>query len=220
MLTSHLEAVLRRAITGKGGDIQVSLFHAMAEWMAVPLLQAGGGKPPKRVGFSHPTVAPYGVFATSDGTPILISIQNDREWATFAAKVLRRADLATDAKMATNIARVANRQEMDSLIAANFATRAIDELARTMDEVEIAYGRVNDVMGLMKHPHLRITTVGTPSGPADVPSPSAIHVGFPEAFGPGPRPRRRRRACTQGILGLTPAFTVSRVSRLKSIPAL
>ncbi|NOU07916.1 MAG: CoA transferase [Hyphomicrobiaceae bacterium] len=181
-----LEALLRRAITGKGGEIQVSLFHSMAEWMSVPLLQAGGGKPPKRVGFSHPTVAPYGVFATNDGTPILISIQNDREWATFAAKILDRADLATDAKMATNIARVANRPEMDALIAKNFASRTIDDLARLLDAVEIAYGHVNDVMGLSKHPHLRLSKVSTPSGLADVPSPPAIHVHHAETFGPVP----------------------------------
>lgn len=181
-----LEALLRRAVTGKGGEVQVSLFDSMSEWMAVPLLQAGGGKPPKRVGFQHPTVAPYGVFDTADGTPILISIQNDREWATFARKIIARPDLATDPKMATNIARVANRAEMDAIIAANFRARAIDELASALDTAEIAYGRVNDVHGLMRHPHYRVTTVGTPSGPADVPAPPGIHVGEKIAFGPVP----------------------------------
>ena len=181
-----LEALLHRANTGEGGEIQVSLFGSMAEWMSVPLLQAGGGKPPKRVGFSHPTVAPYGVFATRDGTPVLISIQNDREWATFAAKILARADLAIDPKMATNVARVANRAEMDALIAKEFATRDIDSLATAFDAAEIAYGRVNDVHGLAAHPHLQLSAVSTPSGPASLPMPAARHVGVEQSYGPVP----------------------------------
>jgi itaconate CoA-transferase len=181
-----LEALLRRAMTGQGGEVQVSLFGSMAEWMSVPLLQAGGGKPPQRVGFSHPTVAPYGVFATRDGTPILISIQNDREWVVFATKILGRADLATDAKMATNVARVANRVEMDGLIADLFAAREIDALAAALDAAEIAYGRVNDVQTLEAHPHLQLTQVETPSGPAWVPVPAARHVGVALDYGPVP----------------------------------
>jgi itaconate CoA-transferase len=197
-----LEALLRRAQTGVGGEVQVSLFGSMAEWMSVPLLQAGGGKPPQRVGFSHPTVAPYGVFATRDGTPVLISIQNDREWATFAKAILGRADLATDPKMATNVARVANRVEMDGLIARAFAERRLDDLAEAFDAAEIAYGRVNDVHGLATHPHLALTSVGTPSGPADMPVPAALHVGVPQAYGPVPAMGAHTAAVRDEFCGL------------------
>ncbi len=181
-----LEALLRRARTGAGGEVQVSLFGSMAEWMSVPLLQAAGGKPPQRMGFSHPTVAPYGVFQTRDGTPILISIQNDREWVVLASEVLKRADLAHDPRYATNVARVANRREMDALIAVDFGTREIDALAVDLDRCEIAYGRVNDVHGLSAHPHLALTTVMTPSGPAAMPVPASVHEGATLDFGAVP----------------------------------
>ena len=196
-----LEALLRRARTNEGGEIQVSLFGSIAEWMSVPLLQAGGGKFPQRVGFSHPTIAPYGVFATRGGTPILISIQNDREWATFAATILRRADLSTDARMATNVARIANRAALDSMIADVFASFDIDSLAAALDVAEIAYGRVNDVHGLERHPHLALTSVATSSGPAAMPAPAALHVGEEVDFGAVPAlgadtDRIRREFCT------------------------
>lgn len=181
-----LEALLRRARTGEGGEVQVSLFGSMAEWMSVPLLQASGGKPPTRVGFSHPTVAPYGVFAAKGGTPILISIQNDREWVVLATKVLNRPDLARHPRMATNVARVANRAEMDGLIADNFAARDIDALAGDLDAAEIAYGRVNDVHGLARHPHLALTTIDTPNGPVAMPAPAARHVGDDLKYDPLP----------------------------------
>ncbi len=83
-----LEALLLRGRTGKGSVLSVSMFAAMADWMTVPLLQTEGGKPPRRMGLAHPSIAPYGVFKTKDGIDILISIQNDREWRLLAEKVL------------------------------------------------------------------------------------------------------------------------------------
>eukprot|EP01052_Picozoa_sp_SAG31_P067922 SAG31_NODE_26728_length_437_cov_1.162722_1_plen_52_part_01 len=46
--------------------------------MAVPLLHyEADGSGPSRVGLAHPTIHPYGVYATSDSSrPVLISIQN------------------------------------------------------------------------------------------------------------------------------------------------
>ena len=83
-----LEALIARGRTGEGADIRVSMFDSMMEWMAVPMLSTEYGAPPKRIGLSHTALAPYGVFQTADNVPILISIQNDREWATFCTKVL------------------------------------------------------------------------------------------------------------------------------------
>ena len=97
------------------------MFDAMADWMAVPLLQHEGGDPPKRIGLAHPSIAPYGVFKTRDGADILISIQNDREWRVLAEKVLGDAALAADPNFATNAERMERRAETDGRVAAAFA---------------------------------------------------------------------------------------------------
>ena len=86
-----LEALIARQRTGDGALIRVSLFDATAEWMAVPLIHFDyGGRAPERMGLAHPSVAPYGVFATGDGKEILIAIQNEREWRRFCAEILKR----------------------------------------------------------------------------------------------------------------------------------
>ena len=149
-------------------------------------------------------MAPYGVFETQDGTPILISIQNDREWSAFATKILLRPDLAMNAKMATNVARVANRVEMDSLIAKVFCARGIEALAAAMDAAEIAYGRVTDVHGLMAHPQLALSRITTPSGIAELPAPAALHVGVAEDFGPVPALGADTARVRREFLGSTP----------------
>ena len=90
--TAHaaiLEALLGRGITGEGADIRVSMFDVMADWLTVPLLHQEAGEAPRRIGLAHPSIAPYGVFATRDGREILISIQSDREWTKFCTEFLR-----------------------------------------------------------------------------------------------------------------------------------
>ena len=181
-----LEALIRRARTGEGAAIGVSLFDAMADWMTVPFLQAQGGKPPQRVGLAHPSISPYGVFETRDGADILISIQNDREWQMLAAKVLGDASLGSDPRFSTNVARVANRPQTDGLVARAFAAQDVAPLMERLAAADVAFGRVNDATLLANHPHLRSITVGTPTGPATYPAPARLWAGETRAYGPVP----------------------------------
>jgi itaconate CoA-transferase len=182
-----LEALIARGRTGQGADIRVSMFDAMMEWMAIPLLFGEHGEPPKRMGLTHFSVAPYGVFPTQDGSPILISVQNDREWAIFCTKVLGRPELITDPRCATNPARVANRAETDGLIARHFGAQQAETLAQRLESAEIAFARVNDVVSVLRHPHLRRVKVASPNGCIDLPAPPARFKGEDDpSFGPLP----------------------------------
>ena len=182
-----LEALLVRAQTGQGADIRVSMFDSMMEWMAIPMLYTEYGAPPKRLGLTHPSVAPYGVFQSADDVPILISVQNDREWVTLCTKVLGRPEFATDPRFATSPARTANRAATDGMVAEHFARHGVDELAHQLEAAQIAFARVNDVHAIQRHPHLRRLSVASPNGPVQLPAPSARVVGeaAPE-FGPLP----------------------------------
>ena len=74
-----LQGLFARERSGEGRAIEVSLYHAMADWMNVPYLQTRyGGRPPGRQGLQHPSIAPYGAYACADGKQLLISIQNER----------------------------------------------------------------------------------------------------------------------------------------------
>jgi itaconate CoA-transferase len=169
-----LEALIARGRTGQGATISVSLFDAMADWMTVPLLHHEGGKSPKRLGLSHPSISPYGVFKTRDGVDILISIQNDREWRMLASKVMGDEALANDPKFAKLVDRVTHRADTDGKVAASFSTMDVESLSEKLAEADIAFARVNDVSGFIAHPHLRRISVDTPSGPVSYPAPAPI----------------------------------------------
>lgn len=181
-----LEALIGRAATGEGADISISMFDVTADWLAVPLLQAEGGKPPKRVGLAHPSIAPYGVFTTRDGKEILISIQSEREWKKFCAMFLKMPDLPADPRFGSNVARVANRAETDGLIGAAFAALDASEALGLLAQADVAFASVNDMAALSSHPHLRRIAVETPEGPVALPAPAPIFKGAPRAYGPVP----------------------------------
>ncbi|MWB77512.1 CoA transferase [Pseudooceanicola sp. 216_PA32_1] len=181
-----LEALLRRGKTGTGAAISVSMFDVIADWLTVPLLNHEGGKPPRRVGMAHPSIAPYGVFAARDNSRILISVQSDREWAKLCDVFLGRPELARDPRFATNTARVANRAETDALVTAGFQTRDGAEAIAVLQRADIALASVNDMAGLSVHPHLRRITVDTPNGPVSFPAPAPVWRDQTQVFGPVP----------------------------------
>ncbi len=182
-----LEALIARSITGQGKGIAVSLFDGMADWMTVPLLQyEGTGRNPPRIGLAHPSICPYGAFGTKDGQLVLISIQNEREWASFSAHFMDDAALPQREGFRSNNERVANRPMVDAHIAAMFAALTRDECAAKLRRANTAYGFVNDCEGLRNHPALRRIAVETPEGPVEINAPAARLSDGPRALGAVP----------------------------------
>jgi len=164
-----LAALLQRTRTGRGTALEVSMFDAIAEFMGPALYYTQHtGAVPQRAGLSHPTIAPYDAYATSDGGEVVLGVQNDREWVRFASFVLERPDLATDPAFATNQARVRNRPAVDAAVAAALATRTLSEALGLLDRHNIANARVSSVQDLVDHPQLaargRWREVGSPVG--------------------------------------------------------
>lgn len=187
--TAHaaiLEALIGRGIHGDGADIRISMFDVMADWETVPLLNHEGGKSPKRIGLAHPSISPYGAFASSDGVLILISIQSEREWANLTRHVLGDEGLTVHELFKTNVLRVRNRPQTDGLVAEVFARHTADDLEAMLDKADVAFARVNDMDALSAHPHVRRVTVETPNGPVSYPAPAAIVDGETRTYGPVP----------------------------------
>ncbi|HKW55068.1 MAG TPA: CaiB/BaiF CoA-transferase family protein [Stellaceae bacterium] len=170
-----LEALYARERSGEGDTLSISLFDATAEWMAVPFLHHEyGGKAPQRLGLKHPSIAPYGAFAAADGKEIVISIQNEREWQRFCRDILARPELAADPRFSDNVRRVGNRAALDALVAEVFAREPRAALGERLKAADIAFGNLNTVADLARHPHLRRLATPTPEGAVDVPAPPAI----------------------------------------------
>ncbi|MBI4539217.1 MAG: CoA transferase [Gemmatimonadetes bacterium] len=165
-----LEALMARERTGTGCGITISLFDCLADWMTVPYLhQVYGGRAPVRSGLHHASIAPYGPYPTGDGRQVLISIQNDREWVRFCESVLCCSEMVRDPRFADNDRRVANRGALNEAVDQVFLALSMEEVVDRLQAADIAFGRLNTVEDLARHPQLRLSTIDTPGGPVELP---------------------------------------------------
>ncbi|MEU9997951.1 CaiB/BaiF CoA-transferase family protein [Streptomyces sp. NPDC050848] len=181
-----LAALVRRGTTGRGGPVEVSLLDSLAEWMGHPLHHGmHGGEAPARTGLAHAVIAPYDAYPTADGSLVLLSVQNDREWRRLAERVLERPDLADDPAFATNTARVAGRAATDGVVAGTLAPLTAAEALARLDAAGIACARLNTVADLAEHPQLaareRWREVESPVGPLRSLLPPVVFPDGPDA---------------------------------------
>lgn len=186
-----LTALYTRATTGEAHPVEVSLFEALAEWMGQPAYYTrhGDGQPP-RLGTQHATIAPYGTFRAADGREVLLSIQNEREWAALCREFLGRPELIDDPRFATSSARVAHREEVNAIVAGRCVRDAAEDLLETLEATGIACAGVNDVAAFLDHPVLaardRWREVDVPGGTVEALLPPADLAGLPARMDPVP----------------------------------
>lgn len=189
-MTAHqaiLQALYARSRTGKGRGIEVSLFHALADWMNVPYIQSQyGGRDIRRPGLHHPTIAPYGAYRCGDGRQLLLSIQNEREWQRLCSDVLQQPDLPENPKFSSNVKRVENRAALDDILNKVFAAHPIDQLAVMLQTAQIAFGRLNTMDDFAAHPQNRFVTVRTTGGELQILAPGALVNGVMAPLGAVP----------------------------------
>lgn len=188
-----LTALLQRANTGEGTTVEVSLFEALAEWMGSPAYYTRyGPHQPKRAGAEHATIAPYGPFTSKDGDPVVLAVQNEREWVTLCDRLLGDVTVASDERFATNPARVTHREALNALLQRRFDTLSTEDAVALLDEAGVANGRVNSVAEFLAHPVLaergRWRAVGSPGGVIEALRPPADLGGVDPVMNPVPAP--------------------------------
>ena len=171
--SSILAALYRRRSTGEGASIEVSMLESLAEWTAAPTYAAvGRGVVPPRAGHRHTMIAPYGMYAMSDGELVMIGVQSNRDWESFATHVLLEPDLATDPRFVDNADRIAHIDELEALINERFGSVPPAELLDRLRRGRVTHSFVRDPLALWQHEQLRardrFTTVATPTGEAEV----------------------------------------------------
>ncbi|GJM12659.1 MAG: CoA transferase [Pseudohongiella sp.] len=189
--TAILAALIQRAKTNKGSNIEISLLEAMVEWMGFPLNYAyDDASPPPRTGSDHASIYPYGAFATNDDKTIMLGIQNEREWTLFCENVLNQPKLSTDRRFANNVTRSSNREALKAIIEETFSNLSAIEVCEQLDQAQIANANVNDMPQVWSHPQLqalnRIIETETPAGPIKSFKPPGNNSSYKPSLGPVP----------------------------------
>lgn len=148
-----LAAVQARHATGRGQHIDLALMDVQVAMLVNQgVAHLMDGQIPPRRGNDHPTIVPYGTFPALDGTFIL-AIGNDSQFARFVTEA-GAPGLVTDARFATNAARVRNRDVLIPLIAALTAGRASADWLAACDRLGVPAGAVNDLAQVFASPQV------------------------------------------------------------------
>lgn len=148
-----LAALRQRDVAGTGTHIDLAMLDVALEFLGPMLVSnLNSGVNYKRSAARHHAIAPYGVFECGDGAAILLAIEQDAEWRAFCTELLGREDLGADPRFATNADRIANRAEVDAIVDRYLSGTSRDDFVRLCDEHGFAYGVLNDVADVARHP--------------------------------------------------------------------
>ncbi len=185
-----LTALYERERTGHGSSFDVALLDALGEWMSQPYYYTVyGDEAVRRTGARHASISPYGPYSVAGGQ-VFLGLQNDREWAVLCERVLRRPELTTDPRFATNTDRVTHDDELTRIIQDALRALSPDATAALLDEAGIANARLRTPAEFAAHPQLdardRWREVDTPGGPVRALLPPVTAPGREAAMGAVP----------------------------------
>ncbi|MDP9361521.1 MAG: CoA transferase [Acidobacteriota bacterium] len=161
VLTAHYAfgaicAALRgRERTGEGASLEVSLFSAtIASLVNVAQNVLVTGTEAPRYGNAHPSIVPYQVFHGSD-RPFAIGAGTDRHFVELCERVLRRPELAADARFATNAQRVQHRETLVPLLEEEFRKRTASQWVAHCRRAAIPASLIRGVREALRRPAAR-----------------------------------------------------------------
>ena len=149
-----LAALAHRERTGEGQQIDVGLFDVQVACLANQAMNyLVGGQVPGRMGNAHPNIVPYQDFPTADGR-MIIAVGNDGQFARLAVEV-GRPDWSTDARFASNAARIAHRDVLIAEMCAVLTTRTTVQWIERLEHAQVPCGPVNALDAVFADPQVR-----------------------------------------------------------------
>lgn len=167
-----LAGVFRKLVAdGPGTTFEVPLFEcsltALINQSASYLV---AGAVPQRGGNDHPSIVPYGPIATRDGI-LLVATTSDRQFAALC-RAIGRAELAADARFASNADRHVNRTDLTGILAEVFATETTAEWTDRLQAERVPCAPVNRIDEALAEQQVEIdglvVSVAHPAGPVRV----------------------------------------------------
>ncbi len=153
-VTGMLAALRHAERTGEGQHVDIALLDCQTAMLANQAMNYFvSGAAPTRLGNAHPNIAPYQVFKTADGH-IVLAVGNDGQFRSFCVEA-GIAACATDARFATNPARIANRAALIEIIEASMRKRTTAQWIATLEQTGVPCGPINTIDQVFDDPQVR-----------------------------------------------------------------
>lgn len=138
-----MKALFKRARTGEGERIDLSMLMSTTSWLTVPItLTKSFGNRITRRGNTHEFFAPVSVYETKDGY-VYIAVGNDRQWVSFT-QLPGFEKLACQA-YEKNKGRIHDVRNLNLRINDCTKTKSTGEIIELCQKATIAISRVNTI---------------------------------------------------------------------------
>jgi hypothetical protein len=146
-------ALLSRGRTGQGQVVDAALYESAFSLMEshVPAFEKLGHVA-MRAGTHLPGSTPNSLYPTADGGFIAMAASSDAVFRRLA-QVMGQAELATDPRFATGLARVENEEVLDGIIAEWTGGFELGELAQLLQTQDVPGARVFTMADIFRDPH-------------------------------------------------------------------
>ncbi len=146
-------ALLSRGRTGHGQVVDAALYESAFSLMEshVPAFEKLGHVA-MRAGTHLPGSTPNSLYPTADGGFIAMAASSDAVFRRLA-QVMGQAELATDPRFATGLARVENEEVLDGIIAEWTSGFELGELAQLLQTQDVPGARVFTMADIFRDPH-------------------------------------------------------------------
>lgn len=150
-----LAALYRRSVTGEGQVVDAALTESCLaiQESTIPDYDVGGVvRGPS--GTRLEGIAPSNIYKSADGSWVVIAANQDTVFARLC-KAMGRAELVTDERFATHVARGRNQDELDAVIGDWAAQRQPADIIATLGEAGVISGPINTVAEVVADPQLQ-----------------------------------------------------------------
>jgi crotonobetainyl-CoA:carnitine CoA-transferase CaiB-like acyl-CoA transferase len=147
-------ALLHRATTGEGQEIEVPMFETMVQFVLADHMGGKAFVPPLgETGYLRLLSRSRGPYATRDGY-LSVVVYTDTHWRKFSRAVGRPGLTTDDPRFATMQSRTIHAEIAGQLLAEELAKKTSGEWLAFFEEADIPACRVNSVDDLFDDPHL------------------------------------------------------------------
>jgi crotonobetainyl-CoA:carnitine CoA-transferase CaiB-like acyl-CoA transferase len=152
-------ALYRRALDGSGQVVDVALYEPLMfivgdmilQWEAMNDIQG-------RVGNGTGSASPRGIYQAADGGWLSIAASN-QGIAKRLFVAMDRPDIIEDPQFATNPARLANNDAIQTIVIDWVASMPRDKVLEVLQKHEVVCAAVNDASDIVADPHFRERTL-------------------------------------------------------------
>ena len=146
-------ALYHRERTGEGLKVDVSMLDSQVALLENAIARFGAtGEVPGPIGSRHPSITPFGAFATADD-PIVIAAGNNELFQRLCS-ALGDEKLAQTSAYATNAGRTQNQETLKQDLEQALAKRSAAAWLEVLTEAGIPCGPINDIAAVLADPQV------------------------------------------------------------------